>query len=342
MKLSIIVPVYNTERYLPECLDSLLAQQWKDLEIICVNDGSPDNSAAVLSEYERKDPRIQVISQENKGLSGARNSGLRAASGDYVCFVDSDDLLLPDACERLAMECLGKEPDLVIFGAKTIPGNALLEDRWLSTTLAPQNWMCRDEDLSRILSRPSAWPFVWRNCVRRSLLMEKGLMFDEQVRYGEDTLFQLCLLPMCKRISFIGDKLYCYRVGRPDSLMGQLTSSRERRAAFHMPIVEKVGEFWHRQGWMETWGSLYLAWSLEFVAYDVSKSSDPKRYAKDLMGIWNTYSLDVKKCTNRCRVYVHMIRYLGGGSAIPYIFYRILQRSMTAASRVYRKLKGVR
>ncbi len=100
-KISIIVPVYNTEKYLTTCLDSLINQTLKDIEIICVNDGSTDDSLKILKEYARKDSRIKILSKENEGLSAARNDGLRAASGDYIGFVDSDDWIDLDFYEKL-------------------------------------------------------------------------------------------------------------------------------------------------------------------------------------------------------------------------------------------------
>ena len=222
MKISVIVPVYNTEAYLAECLDSLIHQTWTDLEIICVNDGSPDNSAAILAKYAEKDSRIRVITQKNGGLSSARNSGLRAATGEYVCFVDSDDRMEKIACERLAMEILGKQPDMIVFGANTIPEGALEQDPWLKFVLTPRDIMFRDGNLNELLLEPGVRPFVWRNCIRRSLLEAQQLAFDESVRYGEDTVFQLCLLPACRRVSFISDRLYDYRKDRPGSLMERL------------------------------------------------------------------------------------------------------------------------
>ena len=98
-KVSIIVPVYKVERYLAKCLDSILKQTMCDFEVICVNDGSPDKSAEILKEYEHKDNRIHVISQHNQGLSVARNNGIKIASGKYVCFLDSDDILHPQNLE---------------------------------------------------------------------------------------------------------------------------------------------------------------------------------------------------------------------------------------------------
>ena len=94
--ISIIVPVYNVEAYLPQCLDSLINQTYQDLEIICVNDGSTDGSLEILQKYQSKDKRIKVVSQKNQGLSGARNTGISQATGEWIMFVDSDDYLLKD------------------------------------------------------------------------------------------------------------------------------------------------------------------------------------------------------------------------------------------------------
>lgn len=93
--ISIIVPVYNSAKYLPKCLDSILNQTYQNLEIICVNDGSTDNSTNILKTYTKKDPRIKILTQKNSGLSAARNSGIKAATGEYIAFVDSDDQIKP-------------------------------------------------------------------------------------------------------------------------------------------------------------------------------------------------------------------------------------------------------
>lgn len=92
-KVSIIVPVYKTEAYIAECLDSVLAQTYQDFEVICVDDGSPDNSVEIIKEYSKNDPRISYVRQENAGLSAARNTGIRNAKGEYILPLDSDDML---------------------------------------------------------------------------------------------------------------------------------------------------------------------------------------------------------------------------------------------------------
>ena len=258
MKLSLIVPVYNTRDYLGECLESLIGQTWRDIEIVCVNDGSTDDSARLLQEYARRDERISILTQENRGLSAARNAGLKAVHGEYVLFVDSDDRLNSMACERLVYEILGKEPDLIVFGANTIPPEVLSEDKWLGSVLSPGDVMVRSGALSEAMLQPGALPFVWRNCIRRSLLEREGLLFDESVRYGEDTLFQICLLPACQRISFISDRLYDYRKGRAGSLMAQLQQGRDKRASLHLLLVEKAADYWNKKGWMSRWGAVFM------------------------------------------------------------------------------------
>jgi len=116
MKVSIIVPIYNVEKYLRKCLDSLVNQTFDDYEIICVNDGSPDNSQAIVDEYKGRYSNIVSIIQKNKGLGGARNTGIENAKGDYIMFVDSDDELVNNALEKLYDTAIKGNHDLVCFG----------------------------------------------------------------------------------------------------------------------------------------------------------------------------------------------------------------------------------
>ena len=113
--ISIIVPVYNTEQYLSKCLDSLINQTYKNIEIICVNDGSTDNSADILNEYDKKDKRVRMISQKNCGLSAARNTGLKNCCGEYVMFLDSDDWIDIDTCEKAYSVMEKYDTDLVLW-----------------------------------------------------------------------------------------------------------------------------------------------------------------------------------------------------------------------------------
>ena len=114
VKISVVIPVYNVEKYLEQCLDSVIAQSFEDIEVICVNDGSTDSSLEILKRYADNDSRIKIISQKNKGAGAARNVGIENAAGEYVYFMDSDDYLNSDAFERLN-GFLDDEPDFVMF-----------------------------------------------------------------------------------------------------------------------------------------------------------------------------------------------------------------------------------
>lgn len=103
MKVSVIIPVYNVEKYLESCLESIKSQTFTDYELILINDGSTDESVAIMRRYAKTDARIRIISQSNRGVSAARNLGLSVAEGEYVLFVDSDDTILPDALEHYCM-----------------------------------------------------------------------------------------------------------------------------------------------------------------------------------------------------------------------------------------------
>ena len=119
--ISIVVPVYNTQRYLQECLDSLLKQSLSDIEIICIDDGSTDGSPAMIDEAAKADARVKAIHQANAGVSAARNHGLELACGTYVLFVDSDDFIRHDTCELLHKVAERDSADIVVFGGKTFP-----------------------------------------------------------------------------------------------------------------------------------------------------------------------------------------------------------------------------
>ena len=111
--VSIIIPTYNVEKYIEQCLKSLFAQKYKNFEIICVDDGSTDKSSEILEEYEQKDKRFTVISQPNKGVSAARNRGMQQAKGKYIMFVDSDDWLAHNACEQAYKAATGNDCDIL-------------------------------------------------------------------------------------------------------------------------------------------------------------------------------------------------------------------------------------
>ncbi len=118
LKISIVIPVYNVEKYLHQCLKSVINQTYKNLEIICINDGSKDNSLNILNEYLKKDNRIIIVNQKNSGVSSARNKGIRLSTGDFISFIDSDDYLDLNVYEKCVQRIIRDNSDIIIFEKK--------------------------------------------------------------------------------------------------------------------------------------------------------------------------------------------------------------------------------
>lgn len=226
-KLSIIVPVYNTEPYLAQCLDSITSQTFPDWEMIIVDDCSTDNSRQIIEKYVQKDERIKAFFHpENKGVSAARNTGLEAASGEFVAFVDSDDWLEPEMYARL-LECQAETgADIIECGVKRAatdgPGSQV-------AATAPAQFDLKKTGLDKYLWRiyqRKATTEIFNKIFRLALIKKNNLRFrgsqttpEENLlfNYGEDVLFYLCLLSDAGLIAVRPEAYYNYRY-RPQSL----------------------------------------------------------------------------------------------------------------------------
>ena len=215
MLVSIIIPVYNVGKYLRVCLDSVLNQSFTDWEAICVNDGSTDGSASILEEYAKLDGRFTVIAQANGGLSAARNTGLDAAQGDYILFLDSDDWLEPDAL-RILSESITDEDLLCFNGRKYFEKSSEFE---VADHFEPADYTKGWEYYSRnaLNHRNFAFVCVVLRCYRRSFLLDHGLRFKTGI-YHEDNLFTPLACYYAGMVKVIPDVLYDYRV-RESSIM---------------------------------------------------------------------------------------------------------------------------
>lgn len=198
--ISVIVPVYNVERYLRGCLDSLLGQTYRELEVILVDDGATDSSGAICDEYARGDERIRVIHKENGGLSSARNAGLSVARGEYIAFVDSDDTVESDAYE-LMLSCM-TGVDIVLCGTRVVREG--------------ERHKKRADTRRRTLSREELWEEIFvkldnsvgNKLYRKSVL--EGITFPEGLVHGEDLLFNLRVLQHARAGVFLFAKKYNY------------------------------------------------------------------------------------------------------------------------------------
>lgn len=199
-KVSIIVPVYKAEKYLRECIDSIISQTFNDWECILVDDGSPDMSGAICDEYARRDPRIRVIHKENGGVSSARNEALGTIASKWLTFVDSDDSLYPNTLELLVDVAEQNELDFIqcYFNREYIEGQVLAAT---TEVLSASQYADTENYLTS----------VWGALFKTSIIREHSLRFDENLRLGEDQIFLLNYIQYCKRIQRLGDALYFYR-----------------------------------------------------------------------------------------------------------------------------------
>lgn len=203
-KISVIVPVYNGESYLASCLDSILSQSYKNVEVIVINDGSTDFSLKIAETYSEKDNRVTVYSHENSGLSEARNRGIEVATGDYIAFVDSDDILLPEALELLLNELIKNAAD--IAEGKTIRGKIQGEHK-----LKPhieKHIYSSEEALSNMLYQKRLLPSVCGKLFIKELFNE--LKFEKGILY-EDLNIIYKVFEKCNKIVWIDYPVYFYR-----------------------------------------------------------------------------------------------------------------------------------
>ena len=200
-KVSVIVPVYNTEKYLPKCLDSLTGQTLSDIEIICINDCSPDNSLAVLQEYAKKDNRIKIIDfKENKGVSIARNTGIDTATGEYIGFIDSDDFIDLDFYEKLYNNAIET-------GADVVKGNVYNYDTKTSLIELTNFYNIND----KIRENPVNFLYGFTSAIYKTNFIKKHkICFPENITHFEDPYFSISVTLYKPKIDFIDDSKYYY------------------------------------------------------------------------------------------------------------------------------------
>ena len=236
MKVSVIIPVYNVEAYLPACLDSVLGQTLRDIEVICVDDCSPDGSGRILDEYARRDARVHVLHlPENRRQGYARNRGLEIARGEYAYFLDSDDEILSGTLEELCAAADAERLDVVYFDSRAVyesedlrkDGASYIETRkgvYPDTVVSGQ-------ELFELFWRQNEWLcYVQRQLLRTDLLLRENVRFPEGVEH-EDELFSFEAILVAKRARYLR-RAYFLRRYRPDSVMTRPPSPRNFHGYF--------------------------------------------------------------------------------------------------------------
>lgn len=251
--ITILVPIYNCEDYLRQCLDSACGQTYRHIEIICINDGSTDGSAEIIAEYAARDNRIVVITQENQGLSGARNSGLAVASGDWICGLDSDDYLEPDAIEKLVPK-LDDDIDCLCFDRNVLWENPEDEKRLYRVPFEGKYAMT-PELLPKI--NVTFCCKLWR----KSFIERTGVRFLLGMWY-EDNHFSLCTLPWARYVYFSPLRLLNIRRNGTSSIMKETRSKASHKVLDYLGIYEEIFKH-YRQSNFRQWCNVSGASDME-------------------------------------------------------------------------------
>ncbi|MCQ2424558.1 MAG: glycosyltransferase [Lachnospiraceae bacterium] len=262
-EISIIVPVYKVEQYLPRCIDSILAQTFTDFELLLIDDGSPDNCGKICDDYAAKDARVRVFHKENGGVSSARNLGLDNAVGKYIGFVDSDDYIFPKMYETL-LSCFAYDVQLSCVSVYTD------QHRESSSPV-----ILNSDETIETCFLSSMWTTIWNKLFLREYV--DHLRFDISLQIAEDVLFLSQYLKRVRSSCFINSTLYVYC----DNQSSATRDSTVSRKAINIPVVDKriIDEFNHHSRSVKN--KLYY-WSYKDISLWIHKVND-RRIQKEII-----------------------------------------------------------
>lgn len=230
MKVSIIVPIYNVEKYILKCLDSIHKQTYENLEIILVNDGSTDSSKDIIEKFSEKDDRVIIINKVNGGLSSARNAGIEQASGEYIMHVDGDDYLEFDAVELLVSSAVKYNSDIVIGDINIVFKDSKAD--WIDSTLADNTPITGKEFLENYYFLGKAKNSIWNKLIRRTLYVSNEIYHPNKISLGEDSATLPRLLLHCNKVTKINRSIYNYR----QNLSGMTRASNKKILQYQKAI----------------------------------------------------------------------------------------------------------
>ncbi|WP_303872063.1 glycosyltransferase [Acetobacterium wieringae] len=242
MKVTIIIPIYNAEKYLKQCVDSILCQEYQDFELLLVDDGSTDKSGVICDNYVTKNNKVRCFHLKNGGPSKARNFGITQAKGEFIQFVDADDSITED-CGNIFFEIASRSNiDLVIANADIVTGdNKLIKKLSLGrqgifdTKLLLENMNSIDKD--------QFLHYIWNKWYRRQIIVDNGLAFNERVRLGEDFLFNCAFFSASDKIALMNKIVYYYYKRDAISLTGKFREKEiERRRLMDSTFIQLLKE----------------------------------------------------------------------------------------------------
>lgn len=285
MKVSVIIPCYNSEKYLFECLDSLAAQTMSDYEVLLVDDGSVDDTLSLLRKAEKADARLHVFHQENAGVSAARNLALAHAQGEWVTFVDADDILPKNALETM-LNAADDSVDMVVCSHVTFDENGR-EERFVPSTNWPKKsgQAKRDAIVRRLIEGDSVLNIMCNKLHRRSLIEREQIRLRTDVKIAEDALFNL-EVALCGEVRYVNAVTYRYRT-HSESAMNRAQGGQW---ALHEPWLAAMRELLCRRGVMGRYYTAFFDSTVLRLYKDGSVSGVMKEYnrkARELLNVPN-------------------------------------------------------
>lgn len=270
-QISVIIPVYNIAACLEQCLDSVVGQTFTDIEIICVDDGSTDESPEILACYADRDDRFQILTQKNRGPGAARNAGLARATGDYLIFLDSDDWFESEFLMQMLQRIQKTKADLVIC--------KVVEFDTKNGSDRPSSWMLKEKYLPKDCFRPEeaaehlfqftyGWP--WDKLYRMDFIREKHLSFPE-LPNSEDVVFVFQSLALANRIAILDETLVHHRVNRVNSVSD--SREQEPEAPYHAVLLLRDGL--KEKELYKVFEKSFVTWAMEFLIWNAASIKDP-------------------------------------------------------------------
>ncbi len=235
IKVSVIIPVYNSEKYLKQCLDSVVCQTLKDIEIIVINDGSTDTSLQIIQEYANKHKNIKTVNKQNEGCYKARNVGLELAVGEYVAFLDSDDYVENSIYEILYLKAKETDADIVSCGYRISYNN---KSKPVSLSYSIKHL---EKTNNKLIGAENILldAVLWSRIFKRQLLVEKEIKFHPDIYMADDAFFHLITMLNAEKTVYIPDTLYTYRISRG----GSVTTSYNERNFDCIKVAEKIMDY---------------------------------------------------------------------------------------------------
>lgn len=305
-EISVIIPVYNVENYLTTCLDSVLNQSFGDIEVICINDGSTDNSQKILEDYAKSDDRIKIITQENKGLGASRNRGLKESQGKYIYFIDSDDYIDLNTLEKLHNSIINNSSDIVIFKFQTFAGDKKEVGFKLDKIFGEidyTNFKFTYHDVIHYVLN-SAYSACGKLYKKEFLDSFDDFYFPEDVYY-EDVVFHVKAMLRASAISFVPEELYYYRVN-PDSI-----SNSNENPFDIFKVIDKVELFLRNENFYDEFETEFIKFKITQILKYLfsSESNDYFNRAKDEFKEMKNVNLIKKKWIDLYKLVLSSINY---------------------------------